>query len=202
VEGDDSNVLNRLNHLNYFSLNLANSGLRRKSLVQTQKPKRNPKARANLAIALIVAFLPWPHVGEAQQSPKVPRVAYLAQRNPQLPLLPIQLPMHFTKDSVTLVTLTERTSNLNIVMLEDVSEHSWPISCSRRSTSLSLKHHLQLHVPGLNLGTSLATARRRDWTWVNLGEEVVELHGEKIWVQSEIGKRSTFRFTLPINSAV
>jgi len=35
-----------------------------------------------------------------------------------------------------------------------------------------------------------------------LAKKFVELLGEKIWVQSEIDKGSTFRFTLPINSAV
>src|SRR5262249_29647491 len=58
------------------------SGLRRESLVQTEKPKRNPKARANLAIALVVLLLPSSHLASAQQSPKVPRIGYVAQRNP------------------------------------------------------------------------------------------------------------------------
>jgi putative ABC transport system substrate-binding protein len=40
--------------------------------VQTQKSRM-----VNLAIAFLVTFLPWPHLAEAQQPKKVPRVGFL-----------------------------------------------------------------------------------------------------------------------------
>ena len=58
--------------------------------MQTQKSRDgNPKSKVvNLAIVVFVMLLPWPHLVEAQQPKKVPRIAYLAQRNPPTPTTP------------------------------------------------------------------------------------------------------------------
>jgi ABC-type uncharacterized transport system substrate-binding protein len=50
---------------------------------------QTPKSKiVNLLVALFAMLLPWPHLAEAQQPPKVPRIGYLAQRNAPTPTTP------------------------------------------------------------------------------------------------------------------
>jgi len=42
----------------------------------------------------------------------------------------------------------------------------------------------------------------RNGAWVNLGQEVCRTPRGKIWVESEVGKGSTFSFTLPERSSL
>lgn len=43
----------------------------------------------------------------------------------------------------------------------------------------------------------MLTRRKEKGIGLTLAKKFVELHGKRIWVTSQLGKRSTFSFTLP-----
>ena len=59
---------------------------------------QTPKSKiVNLAIALFAMLLPWPHLVEAQQPAKLPRIGYVARGTRPPPLLRIGRPMHSSR---------------------------------------------------------------------------------------------------------
>jgi signal transduction histidine kinase len=86
--------------------------------------------------------------------------------------------------------ITLRARKQDIALLIAVQDTG--IGISQEEQSRLFKPYSRLNAdrqrhPGLGLGLALA-------------KQVVDLHGGKIWVDSESGKGSTFSFTLPLNT--
>lgn len=94
----------------------------------------------------------------------------------------------FTPEEGT-ITLRAKEENSNLVVeVEDTG----PGIPQEEQKQLFQPYHRQIpdreHLSGLGLGLALC-------------KYLVELHGGKIWVQSEIGKGSTFGFSIPLATA-
>ena len=76
------------------------------------------------------------------------------------------------------------------------------ISVSDTGIGISPEDQAKIFEEFRQVGGDYADKREGTGLGLTLAKKFVELHGGKIWVQSELGKGSTFHFTLPINSAV
>ena len=71
------------------------------------------------------------------------------------------------------------------------------ISVSDTGIGIALEDQPRLFEEFRQVGGDYARQTEGTGLGLTLAKKFVELHGGKIWVESEVGKGSTFRFTLP-----
>jgi signal transduction histidine kinase len=87
------------------------------------------------------------------------------------------------------ITLRARDDGVNLIV--EVQDTGRGMSKEEQAWLFEPYHRLESevgHLSGLGLGLSLS-------------KTLVELHGGKIWVESEKGKGSTFSFSLPLRAS-
>ncbi len=73
------------------------------------------------------------------------------------------------------------------------------ISVSDTGIGIAPEHHEAIFEEFRQVGSDYARKREGTGLGLTLTKKFVEMHGGRIWVESEPGKGSTFTFTLPIN---
>ena len=78
------------------------------------------------------------------------------------------------------------------------SDSSVEISVSDTGIGIAPEDQPKIFEEFRQVGGDYAHKREGTGLGLTLAKKFVELHGGKIWVESEVGKGSTFMFTLPI----
>jgi signal transduction histidine kinase len=73
------------------------------------------------------------------------------------------------------------------------------VSVTDTGIGIAKEDHEAIFEEFRQVGSNYAQKREGTGLGLSLTRKFVELHGGKIWVDSELGKGSTFTFTLPIN---
>jgi GAF domain-containing protein len=80
-----------------------------------------------------------------------------------------------------------------------LDDGSVKISVSDTGVGIAPEDHEAIFEEFRQVGSNYAQKREGTGLGLSLTRKFVEMHGGKIWVESELGKGSTFTFTLPIN---
>ncbi len=81
-----------------------------------------------------------------------------------------------------------------------LDDGSVKISVSDTGVGIAPEDHEAIFEEFRQVGSNYAQKREGTGLGLSLTRKFVEMHGGKIWVESELGKGSTFTFTLPINT--
>lgn len=92
-------------------------------------------------------------------------------------------------------------NNKSITISINKNENYWVISIKDEGIGISPKDINKIFDPNINFTTYGTNSEKGSGLGLMLCKEFVEKHGGKIWVESELGKGSEFKFTLPFNKA-
>jgi signal transduction histidine kinase len=80
-----------------------------------------------------------------------------------------------------------------------MADRSVEISVSDNGIGIAAEDQEAIFEEFRQVGTDYSHKREGTGLGLTLTKKFVEMHGGKLWVESDLGKGSTFTFTLPIN---
>jgi len=84
--------------------------------------------------------------------------------------------------------------DVRAALLDDVAE----ISVADTGVGIAAEDHEAVFEEFRQVGTDYARKHEGTGLGLALARKFVELHGGKIWVQSQVGQGATFTFTVPV----
>jgi two-component system NtrC family sensor kinase len=121
-------------------------------------------------------------------TPRIPKISVDALRVEQILLNLLSNATKFTPKGGSISISTDKQNGLMVIEIQDSGPSIQPEEQHKVFQPFyRLKSNNKEHIPGAGLGLALC-------------KHLVELHGGKIWVESEQGKGNTFVFTLPLGN--
>jgi hypothetical protein len=96
------------------------------------------------------------------------------------------------------IKFTDNGGNVHIKLSSD--DENVTMSITDTGIGISPEDQNKLFKPFSQIDTSISRSFEGTGLGLALVKELIELHGGRIWVESEAGKGSTFSFKLPIKT--
>ena len=120
--------------------------------------------------------------------PQLPEIVADSLRVEQILINLLSNASKFTQDGGSISLTVYKIDNYLVVEIQDSGPGIPPEEQGKLLQPYYRLESNKEHTPGVGLGLAL-------------GKHLVELHGGKMWMESELGKGSTFAFSLPLNSS-
>ncbi len=92
-------------------------------------------------------------------------------------------------------------NNKSITISINKDENYWVISIKDEGIGISPNDIKKIFNPNINFTTYGTNLEKGSGLGLMLCQEFIEKHGGKIWIESELGKGSDFKFMLPLNKS-